>query len=149
MPQRGVLFTYLAGDHRSLEDLLDRAVKEGQLADPEAYGAFRRGLLRHIAIEEKLLIPAAHAHRGGEPLPIAAKLRLDHGAIAALLVPVPTPSVVAALHAILADHNLLEEGPGGLYDLCEGCWAATPHRWSRKCGRGPSRRSILSPMIRW
>jgi hypothetical protein len=57
--------------------------------------------------------------RGGQPLPIAAKLRLDHGALAALLVPTPTPSIVAAIRAILKDHNVIEEGPGGLYEQCE------------------------------
>jgi hypothetical protein len=37
-------------------------------------------------MEEKVLLPFAQKKRGGEPLPIAAKLRLDHGALAALLV---------------------------------------------------------------
>jgi hypothetical protein len=41
-------------------------------------------------MEEKVLLPAAQKARGGEPLQIAAKLRLDHGALAALLVPTPT-----------------------------------------------------------
>src|SRR6185295_2002294 len=80
---------------------------------------FRQGLLRHIGMEEKILLPAAHRVRDGEPLPIAAQLRLDHGAIAALLVPTPTPTIVAALRAILARHNGLEEGAEGVYARCE------------------------------
>lgn len=44
---------------------------------------------------------------------MAAKLRLDHGALAALLVPTPTPAIIVAIHTVLAAHNSLEEGPGG------------------------------------
>jgi hypothetical protein len=87
--------------------------------DAVAYAEFRKGLLKHIGMEEKILLPAAQQARGGEPLPIAATLRLQHGAIAALLVPTPTPAVIGALRAILTAHNQIEEGPGGLYDACE------------------------------
>jgi hypothetical protein len=57
-------------------------------------------------MEEKILLPAAQRWHGGTPLPLAAKLRLDHGAL-------------AALRTILAAHNTREEDPGGLYDTCE------------------------------
>jgi hypothetical protein len=57
--------------------------------------------------------------RGGEILALAAKVRLDHGALAALLVPTPTPAIVVALRTILEGHNALEEGSGGLYECCE------------------------------
>jgi hypothetical protein len=70
-------------------------------------------------MEEKVLLPAARSQRGGEPLPIAEKLRLDHGAIAALLVPKPTPVIAAALRGILSAHNRIEEEPGGLYETCD------------------------------
>jgi hypothetical protein len=70
-------------------------------------------------MEEKILLPAAQRARGGTPLPIAAKLRLDHGALAALLVPTPTASIIAAIRAVLEAHNPIEEGPGGLYEQCE------------------------------
>ncbi len=70
-------------------------------------------------MEEKILLPASQKRRGGEPLSVAAKLRLDHGAPAALLVPSPTVRVVAAIRAILTLHNPLEEDPGGMYDQCE------------------------------
>jgi len=55
-----------------------------------AYAEFRAGLLKHIALEEKILLPAAQRLNGANPLPIAAKPRLNHGALAALLVPTPT-----------------------------------------------------------
>jgi hypothetical protein len=54
-----------------------------------------------------------------DPLPVAAKLRLEHGALAALLVPTPTPAIIAALRTVRAAHNGLEEGPRGVYDMCE------------------------------
>lgn len=70
-------------------------------------------------MEEKVLLPAAQKQRSGEPLPIAARLRLDHGALAALLVPPPSARVIAAIRGILKIHNCIEEDPGGLYDQCE------------------------------
>ena len=70
-------------------------------------------------MEEKILLPAAQRLRGGEPLPVAAALRLQHGAIAALLVPTPTPDVIGTLRLVLGGHNSLEEDPGGLYETCE------------------------------
>jgi hemerythrin HHE cation binding domain-containing protein len=114
----GPIHCLLAADHRRLEALLDRATA-GPDVDAQPYAEFRRGLLRHIGMEEKILLPAAQRARGGEPLAAAAKLRLDHGAIAALLVPSPTPAIVGALRAILRDHDAIEEDPGGVYDVCD------------------------------
>jgi hypothetical protein len=50
---------------------------------------------------------------------VAARLRLDHGALAALLVPSPTALVAEAIRAILETHNPIEEDPGGMYDQCD------------------------------
>lgn len=91
--------------------------REGPI-DQTAYDGFRAGLLRHIGMEEKILLPAAQ-RLGGKPLPIAHALRLDHGALASLLMPTPTPKIIIALRAILTRHNRLEEGPDGLYERCE------------------------------
>jgi hypothetical protein len=115
----GSLTTFLAGDHTRLDGLLRRAMAAGGTIDRAAYAEFRAGLLKHISLEEKILLPAAQHWQGGDPLPIAATLRRDHGALAALLVPTPTPAIVAALRTILAAHNALEEGPGGVYERCE------------------------------
>lgn len=115
--------SHLAEDHRRLEALLDAATAGPGAVDLATYAEFRRGLLRHIAIEEKLLLPAAQRARGGSPLAVAARLRLDHGAIAALLVPTPTAAIVATLRDVLARHNPLEEGPEGMYAVCDALLA--------------------------
>jgi hypothetical protein len=115
----GKIHRYLAGDHERLDALLERAMSDPAHIDSAAYGQFRSGLLRHVAMEEKVLLPAAQKLRGGEALPIAPKLRLDHGALTVLLVPSPTASIVAAIRAILAAHNPIEEDPDGVYDQCE------------------------------
>jgi len=115
----GAIYLMLAADHARLDKLLDRAAAEPGRIDPAPYDGFRRGLLKHIAMEEKILLPAAQRLNGGEPLAVAARLRLDHGAIAALLVPSPSPRIVAALRTILATHNQLEEEAGGLYETCD------------------------------
>ena len=114
----GPLFCFLANDHERLDGLLRRAMTEVSTIDGIAYAGFRAGLLTHISLEEKILLPAAQRWQGGDPLPIAATLRRDHGALAALLVPTPTPAIIAALRTILAAHNALEEGPGGVYERC-------------------------------
>src|SRR5690606_8046531 len=82
------------------------------------YGLFRAGLLRHVGIEEKILIPAAKAV-SDEIASLAAKIRADHGAITALLVPPPSPTLIRALRSILAQHAPPEEKPDGLYAICE------------------------------
>jgi hypothetical protein len=115
----GRIYRYLADDHARIDDALQRATGHPETIEPNAYAEFRASLLRHIGLEEKILLPAARAARGGEPLPIASKLRLDHGALTALLVPTPTPAIVAVIRAILERHNLLEENPGGVYEQCE------------------------------
>jgi len=116
---RGKIYKYLADDHERLDALLERAVLDPDNIDMSAYAQFRSGLLKHIAMEEKILLSAARRLRGDEPLPVAARLRLDHGALTALLVPTPTASIVRAIRAILKAHNPIEEDAGGMYDQCE------------------------------
>jgi len=116
---RGPLFRFLAKDHIRLAGLLQRAQAGPETIDYAPYGEFRAGLLKHVAIEEKILLPAARRLRDGQPLPVADKLRRDHGALAALLVPTPTAAILAKIHAILNDHNGVEEGPDGVYEVCE------------------------------
>lgn len=115
----GPVGRYLLDDHGRLEALLARASANPRDIDRAAYSEFRRGILRHIRMEEKVLLPDARRRRGGESLPVAAQLRAEHGAIAALLVPSPRPGLLATLRAVLDRHNLLEESAGGVYEACE------------------------------
>jgi hypothetical protein len=97
------IYRYLVDDHTRLDSALLRG----------DYPEFREGLLRHIGMEQKILLPIIG------PTALAERIHLDHGALAALLVPTPTPAIVTAIRTILENHNPLEEGPGGLYQQCE------------------------------
>ncbi len=115
----GPVYQLLLEDHRRIESLLTLADADLGAISLDLYGKFRAALLRHIGMEEKILIPEALRACGGGLLPMASKIRLDHGALAALLVPPPDPEIIAAIRTVLSNHNLLEEGEGGLYDTCE------------------------------
>jgi hypothetical protein len=121
----GPLARFFSEDHRRLDALLKRTTAESGRIDPAPFEQFRAGLLRHIGMEEKVLFVAARGARGGRPLPIAARLRVDHGAIAALLVPTPTPAIVAKIVVVLSPHNLREEEPGGAYERCDDALGAS------------------------
>ncbi len=115
---------YLTADHERLDKLLARVVEQESLQAGASitspnYNAFKNGMLLHIRIEETLLLPAAKQANNGEPLAIAAKLRLDHGAIAALVVPPPNLKLLQALQTVLKSHNPLEDGPLGAYAVCD------------------------------
>src|SRR5512143_4161688 len=115
----GPLSTYLANDHDRLDRLMEKALAVPGTVDRDTYGEFRRGLLRHIGIEEKLVLPASARLQNGRQAEVAGRIRLDHGAIVALLVPPPLPAVIATLRSILDVHNALEEGEHGLYQLLD------------------------------
>jgi hypothetical protein len=120
MPEtRGPIARFLSDDHRRLAELLRTACESETTVDLAAYEEFRAGILRHIGMEERVLLPAARRRRDGSALPIARLLRLDHGAIATLLVPSPTPSLLRQLADVLEPHNEIEERPGGLYAVCD------------------------------
>lgn len=105
----------MASEHGLFDKLLARAAR----GSVDAYLEFRQRLLRHIRIEERLLLPMAEKKRGGEPLPFADRLRLDHGALAALMMVSLSRGTFWALSAVLKPHNPLEENSGGVYDQCE------------------------------
>lgn len=113
------LYQFFTKDHRRIEELLDLATENPGEIQMEYYQRFRAGLLTHIKMEEKILFPAAQKANGGIAVPLAAKLRLDHGAITALMVPPPTPALIKVLRHVLDKHDIAEEEPGGMYDICE------------------------------
>ena len=116
------LATHLALDHRAMEVLLERAScgdPDGAI-DLEAFEQFRARLLRHIAIEEKLLFPAARrAGAGPALLERMHRLRVEHAAITTLLVPTPDAALIDELRRALGPHDAVEEAPGGVYQECE------------------------------
>lgn len=114
-----VVYDFFTDDHRRIEKLFEEATQEKNNVDLEKYHQFRVGLLTHIKMEEKILFAAAQKTNGGAPLPLQAKLRLDHGALTSLMVCVPTPEVIKAVNHILEQHDILEEEGGGMYEACE------------------------------
>ena len=116
---RGVVYDYLSADHDRLDALLESASANRAAVDMATYSEFRKGLLRHISIEEKIVLPAIAKWQGGRKSALADRLRLDHSAIASLLVPPPSRSIILTLRSILTVHNTLEEGEGGLYEQIE------------------------------
>ncbi len=53
----GPLYQFLADDHTRLAGLLQRATAHLGEIDQAAYTEFRAGLLKHISMEEKGLLP--------------------------------------------------------------------------------------------
>ena len=104
----GQIRDYMEADHARLDAL--RAAGD--------WWGFRGGLLRHIGLEEKFLLPEARRRRG-EALPESARLREDHSLLVILLVPPPSPQLGAVIDQLLREHNALEEGDDGLYTHCE------------------------------
>lgn len=109
---------YLEADHRRIEDLFESACSNERF-DPLAFARFRASLLRHIAIEEKLLMVAVREMRGDQPLNRAHQLRIEHGAISSLLVPPPDLDLCKEIQSLLDPHSAKEEGPDGVYAECE------------------------------
>ncbi|MBK8013922.1 MAG: hemerythrin domain-containing protein [Deltaproteobacteria bacterium] len=112
------IVSYLVADHARLHALLDRAMETPDL-DPEAFAEFRRGLLRHIAIEERVLLPVVREVRGGIPLDRAHELRIDHAALTSLLVPTPDLALCREILSLLTEHDAKEEGRDGVYEECQ------------------------------
>lgn len=110
---------FLAADHARLDALLERAIANPPGIDDDAYREFRAGLLRHIAMEEKVLFADARARNDDAVSSLIRQLHADHAAIASLLVPPPTRELIAKLRAVLGEHNPLEDAPGGLYEHCD------------------------------
>ena len=119
MTEPGPIHRFLADDHERLDALLAAALGPSGEIDLVSYAAFREGLLRHIGMEEKVLFPASRRGNGGTPLPISPRLHRDHGALALLLVPTPSASLIEEIRSILVEHNEVEEGTGGVYDACD------------------------------
>jgi hypothetical protein len=115
----GSLYEYLSNDHDRLDALLERAIASPGALDEEAYAEFRKGLLRHISMEEKIVFPAMVKRLGKKIASLIDRLHVDHGVIVSLMAPPPSPSVVMTVQSILQAHNRIEEQVDGLYRLLE------------------------------
>lgn len=113
------LYHFFTTDHHRIDAFLDKAIKNEGSVQADYYHQFRVGLLKHIKMEEKILFPAVQKANNGVPLPVFAKLRLDHGALTLLMVVPPTQEVIRVLSHVLEKHDLIEEEPGGVYEVCE------------------------------
>ena len=72
---QGPIHRYLAADHDRLDDLFRRASADPRTVDLDAYRLFREGLLRHIGMEENVLLPDAQRRGRGVPLAVADRIR--------------------------------------------------------------------------
>lgn len=113
------LHDFFESDHRQIDDLLQQAIAQPEAIEMEYYLQFRARLLRHIKMEEKILFPAAKRINPEVIKEVIPQYRLEHGAITALMVPPPTEELIKVIRYVLEKHNLKEEEPGGLYDICE------------------------------
>lgn len=126
------LRTWLEKDHRQIEGLLAMATAAADF-DVGSFSRARARLMRHIAIEEKIVFRAMRDVDGLEaehPAVLAAlrQARIDHAAITTLLVPRPDAALVAELIALLGPHNVLEEADDGLYAQCDALLGAACER---------------------
>jgi hypothetical protein len=112
------IMQFLAEDHDRLDALFAKALASGARIDVDGYEEFRRGLLKHVGMEELILIPAAR-RLSGASVPLAQRARLDHAALTSLLIPTPTAEILSVLRAVLEPHNRMEEEGDPLYAQCE------------------------------
>jgi len=108
---------YLHQDHVRLHGLLGATVA-GPEIDLASFEKFRGGLLRHIAIEEKILLREVRIRLGDEAHPGAHRLRIEHGALTSLMVPTPDRALIDEIRGLLSEHDRREEGPDGVYASC-------------------------------
>jgi len=110
---------FFTEDHHRIKKLLINATKKSGEIEMDYYHQFRTQLLRHIKMEEKILFPAAKKANPEVMKELLPQYRLEHGALTALMVPPPTLSLIKVIRYLLDKHDLAEEEPGGLYDVCE------------------------------
>lgn len=116
MPSR--VTRLLAAEHAESQAKLRACVGPDGTVDLKRFDEFRHALLRHIAIEEKVLMPALTKALGKPPL-FQNGLRKDHAGVAALCVPTPTREWVEDLRELLEHHQRVEEATGGFYALVD------------------------------
>lgn len=107
------LSSFLKQQHAEAEEALERCVRADGQVDLARFDRFRRALLHHIAVEERVLRPALLA-AGCSPV-FQNELRQDHAGIAALCIPLPCVDWVRDLRELLEHHHHVEEAADGFY----------------------------------
>lgn len=110
---------FFTNDHHRIDQILQKAIKNPDEIDLNYYHQFRTQLLRHIKMEEKILFPAAKQVNLTVMQELIPRYRLEHGALTALMVPPPNYELIKVIQYVLEKHDMAEEEPGGLYDICE------------------------------
>jgi hypothetical protein len=113
----GVFSEYCEAEHRVLDRLLHST-------DAEGLDAFRRRLLRRVAIEEQIFLPALVAKLGHPPLYRGA-LTHDHAGLVALCAPTPQQGEwVEALWEQIQLHHSIEMADEGFCAQCDALLTA-------------------------
>lgn len=104
--------------HRRIEWLLTESLGDGdqRALDLAAYTAFRETMLRHIGIEEKLLL--AGLREAQVQFAPAWAIHRDHAALASLMSAEPDLALALEVARLVDTHMTLEEGPQGLFSVC-------------------------------
>jgi len=100
-------------------------------------------------------IGAGAATRSGEPLPISSKLRLDYGALTALLDPTPTTAICRSIRNILNVIIFSKRVPAGSMSNVSNyrrCWSGWNSKMSDECSSSQgvaARRQCFRYGSRW
>lgn len=114
----------LREQHRELSTAIRRCLGDDGSVEVALFDEFRHQLLRHISIEERIVMPAVIKAIGRAP-DDRNGLRKDHAGIAALCVPLPEREWVENLRDLLDEHYRVEEGPGGFLSRCDEVLVST------------------------
>ncbi|MFZ5441963.1 MAG: hemerythrin domain-containing protein [Myxococcota bacterium] len=115
---RGPFSSWFDAEHRALGKLIRKSLPEEGGVDIEAFDAFRRKLVQHIAAQEKVFFPALISHMGHEPLYRGA-LSKDHGGLVSACVVTPSREWVEELWRLLEVHHTVERGDDGFARQCD------------------------------
>jgi hypothetical protein len=133
---RGPISAAFVSEHRALARLLARSLLPTGEVDVKRFDTFRRRLLRHIAAEEKVLLPALERKLGRPPL-CRDSLRREHAGLAAMCVLTPDGAWLVELQGLLAHHHRVEESRDGFFALCDAHLADEAPALRKACAALP------------
>jgi hypothetical protein len=110
---------FLGRDHARIAVHLERARAPAGDLDLRAYAEFRALLFRHLALEERILIPAVLRASPRDIVGLFTPIRAEHAAIRAMLLPTPDAALADEVGSFLLAHERAESGPNGVYSVAE------------------------------